>query len=115
MKQTYKKGVENLVADALSWIQGLELLMIAVSSVSTELLDRVKKSWEIDIDYGHLIQQLIQRQGPSRFASVDDLLKRKGRILVELWKDIVSVFHASSIEGYSSTTTTLQRIATLLY
>lgn len=41
----YKKGKENLVADALSRIQGPELLAIALSVEYGTLLDDIKQSW----------------------------------------------------------------------
>lgn len=41
----YKKGYENKVADALSRIPGFELLSLTISSISTDLLDRIRKSY----------------------------------------------------------------------
>lgn len=54
----YKKGVENKVVDALLRLQSTELLTMTISSVSTDMLDRIKSSYEADPDYSRLIQQI---------------------------------------------------------
>nr|GEY85866.1 hypothetical protein [Tanacetum cinerariifolium] len=52
----YKKGVDNGVVDAFSRVnQGDELLKIVATSVVSDVMDKVKASWEID----DTIQQLL--------------------------------------------------------
>ena len=41
---TYKKGKENIVADALSRVNTGELLALAVSSISTEIMEEIRSS-----------------------------------------------------------------------
>ncbi|GKA96979.1 putative mitochondrial protein [Tanacetum coccineum] len=56
----YKKGNENVVADALSRVnQSGELLQLAESSVASYVWEKVKDSWKNDIDAQNLIQSLV--------------------------------------------------------
>lgn len=74
----YKKGKENVVADALSRISGAELLQIAVSSISGGLLDEIKSSWQQDSKLASLIDTLQQGTNVnSAYAWVNGQLVRK--------------------------------------
>lgn len=42
----YKKGKDNLIADALSRASHGEILQLSVSHVSSELWEMIKKEWE---------------------------------------------------------------------
>lgn len=44
----YKSGQENIVADALSRVQGAELLLMAVTTVHSDLMDLIEQSWRED-------------------------------------------------------------------
>lgn len=44
----YKKGKDNTVADALSRIQGPELLVVTFTLQEGTLLDEIKSSWQKD-------------------------------------------------------------------
>lgn len=44
----YKKGRDNVVADALSRNSSRELFAIAVFTISTSIIDEVKGSWKKD-------------------------------------------------------------------
>ena len=54
----YKKGKENLVADALSRVKAGELLVLAVSGISSDLMEEIQKSWDTDEELQQLISQL---------------------------------------------------------
>ena len=55
----YKKGSDNVAADALSRLDGQsELLSIAVSTVTTDLYDKIVKSWENDAQVQDIIHKL---------------------------------------------------------
>lgn len=58
----YKHGKENVVADSLSRMHSFELMVLAVSSVSTELMAEIRKSWQGDKALMALITQLQQGQ-----------------------------------------------------
>lgn len=46
----YKQGKLNVVADALSRISSLEVSSCAITSVSTDLIQRIKMFWEEDLN-----------------------------------------------------------------
>ena len=54
----YRRGVENTVADALSRVQGTELLTLAVSSITSDILDHIKASYPLDNNIQHVLGQL---------------------------------------------------------
>ncbi|GJX85847.1 ty3-gypsy retroelement polyprotein [Tanacetum coccineum] len=56
---SYKKGSENYVVDALYMISnGSELCSLVLSTVSSDLLQQIKSSWEKDVDLQLLIKQI---------------------------------------------------------
>lgn len=64
---SYKKGVENRAANALSRVEGPELLTFTLSSVSSEMLNQIKDRWAQDKDSLDLIATLKLSQGSTRF------------------------------------------------
>lgn len=115
---TYKKGTKNQVVDALSRIHGLELLAMTFSTISTELLDRVKASWEVNPDYRDTLGELTQGTSRGRFALKYELFKRDGNIIMggdnELRMNILREFHASPTGGHSRVTTTFKWVSTVI-
>ena len=57
---SYKKGKENLVADALSRMNSAKLMVMAVFGISSELMSEIEKSWDTDEELQSLISQLQQ-------------------------------------------------------
>ena len=57
---SYKKGKENLVADALSRMNSAKLMVMAVFGISSELMSKIEKSWDTDEELQSLISQLHQ-------------------------------------------------------
>ena len=57
----FKKGKDNVVADALSRVSCGTLSTLAVSSLSTTLLEAIKQSWQDDNAVQLLIQELTQQ------------------------------------------------------
>ena len=79
----YKKGKENTVANALSRVQGYELMMIAVSNISSELMAEIQGSRKMRPHLFELIPQLQQGLKPkSPYIWIEGQLTRKGRIVV---------------------------------
>ncbi|GKB27941.1 putative mitochondrial protein [Tanacetum coccineum] len=93
----YKKGSENVVADALSRMDSSgELLQISISSVSSGVWDKGNKySW------------------------TGEILKRKGKVVVrndpELRKELVQHFHDEAIGGHSGAYVTMKKLGSLFY
>ncbi|GKD76875.1 putative mitochondrial protein [Tanacetum coccineum] len=82
----YKKGSENVVADALSRMDSSgELLQISVSSVSSGVWDKVKDSWKNDLDTQNLIKSLEHHSYKgNKYSWTGEILKRKGKVKPDL-------------------------------
>lgn len=109
----YKKGVESKVVDSLARLSGIELLELTISSISTDMIDRVKKSYERDLNYLSIMKQLEDSIGPSQFNLTHGIFKRKGKIVVgndiELRRYILKHFPESAIRGHFRVTDTLKK------
>ena len=55
---SYKKGKENVVADALSRLHSRELMALAISSKSTDLMEEIQRSWETNTYLRNIISQV---------------------------------------------------------
>lgn len=102
----YKKRVENRVADALSRVTFAELLAIAVSSISSELLLEIWERWETNMKIKEIKDKLLQNADfKSRFEWKDGQLLRKGRLVVGnepvLQKKLIQLFHEGGLGGHS--------------
>lgn len=54
----FKKGKDNVVVDALSKMTCRELSTLAMSTISTTLIEEIKASWVSDRVVQNLIQEL---------------------------------------------------------
>jgi len=54
----YRSGAENIVTDALSRVQGAEVLALAVSSIHSDVLDLIKASYQIDSNIQQVLENL---------------------------------------------------------
>ncbi|GJY44390.1 reverse transcriptase [Tanacetum coccineum] len=97
-----------------------EAPVLVVSSVASDVMDKVKTSWEGD----DTMQQLIKSLGDhsykgNKLTLEGDLLKRKGRIMVgnnvELRKQLVAYFHESAVGGHSGVLVTTKKLAAVFY
>ncbi|GJS75913.1 hypothetical protein Tco_0725794 [Tanacetum coccineum] len=103
----YKRGKDNAVADALSRIQGnAQLLNMLVSTVSSDVHQRIVESWT---QYGE-IQALIAKLKdgkacPKHYSWSNNLLTRKGKLVVGndsgMQHDLIEYFHAGTMGGHS--------------
>lgn len=67
----YKKGSENKAVDALSKLSGADLLTLVVSSICTDMMDIIKRSYTGDIDYASIIRQVEEGIRPSKFQFIE--------------------------------------------
>ncbi|KAJ0494369.1 putative nucleotidyltransferase, Ribonuclease H [Helianthus annuus] len=109
----YKKGSDNLVADALSRVEGPTLLPIALSTFDPSLLERIKTTWRNDEALQQMIIQLIAGKVIKNCSWNGQYLTKKNKLLVgkhnTLRKDIIHLCHATSGSGHSGVHVTLQR------
>ncbi|GJX58361.1 retrotransposon-related protein [Tanacetum coccineum] len=117
----FKKGVDNAAADALSRVnQGAELLQTVVSSVSSDVMNQIKVSWQNDDTMQQLIKSLKDNSYKGNKLSLEgDLLKRKGKIMVgnevELRKQLIAYFHESVVGGHSGVLVTTKKLSVVFY
>nr|GEU62439.1 hypothetical protein [Tanacetum cinerariifolium] len=81
---SYKKGSKNYDVDALSMISnGAKLCSLILSTVTNNLLQQIKSSWEKDVDLQLLIKQLADHTytGTTGHSRVQVTLKKLGTIL----------------------------------
>lgn len=58
----YKSGKENLVADALSRVQGAEMLFMAISVLDSNLASFILASYQGDDELKSVLQSLNEQQ-----------------------------------------------------
>ncbi|GKA65821.1 putative mitochondrial protein [Tanacetum coccineum] len=83
----FKKGVENVSADALSKIQNEAQLfsLYSNSPVSTDLLQKIEATWEEDTELQRKIQKLKQGQSvKNSYVWTNQQLRRKGKCKPDL-------------------------------
>lgn len=78
----YHKGVENNVADALSRVQGAEMLCMAITVISSNLKELIRQSYQLDVNLAHMVTQLQQAQTIPHFTIQNGLIKKHNKVLV---------------------------------
>ena len=117
----YKKGSENVVADALSRVQsGAELSQISVNTLSSVLYEEIKQAWTSDPELRALILQLqADTSSAKHYLWTNGQLLRKGKLVIgsdeELRKKILAYFHSSPDGGHSGMKATMQRMCVHVY
>ncbi|GJT91570.1 retrotransposon-related protein [Tanacetum coccineum] len=117
----YKKGSENGAADALSKLgNASELLSMFVSSITTDLMQRVKDIWTTDTAVLDIITTLQAGQPTKKHYSwTKDALLKKGKIMVgqdaNLKTKLLQYFYESTIGGHSGVKVTSHKLCSLFY
>lgn len=114
----YRKGSDNLAADALS--RRPEGSCFALTVPISPLFDRVKATWGTDVQLQKVIEDLNQNHlSHPHYTWQQQVLKRKGRLVVgadsSLRRDLLTYFHADSIGGHSGIHPTFKRLASFFY
>lgn len=101
----YKSGKDNVVADALSRVQGAEILCLALSVVSSDLSSLIQASYLLDNTLVTIIEQLQHHASVGQYSMHDALLRKKGKLLVgtdqNIIMKIISWLHSSPEGGHS--------------
>ena len=115
-KIVYKKGKDNLAADALSRVAHLHTLQ-AISMVRPNWLQEVLHSYATDPRAQKLLTQLAIHSPDMAGYSLDNgIIRYKNKLWIAqnsaLQTNIIAAFHSSAIGGHSSTKATYQRLKT---
>lgn len=113
----YKKGVENIVADALSRMH-VHSSISALTVVQPIWLQEAVNSYAVDSQAQHLLMELaIKSHNAQGFSLTDGLIHHNGRVWIGantgLQTKLITAFHSSPINGHSSSIATYQRLKKL--
>lgn len=116
----YKKGKENLVADALSRVQGSEVLHMAMTVLECDLMKQIQEAYELDAAVKQIIEELKKDpKAKKHFAWNLEILRRKSKIVVpaveKLRTTILEWLHGSGQGGHSGRDKTVQRVKGIFY
>jgi hypothetical protein len=111
----YKKGKENVVADALSRKYEDEGSLFSLSFIVPDWLQAVHQEWLQDPKSLHLIHQLQNKaQAPPGYSWLQDELQYKGCLYLskqsKLKSTVLYELHATPITGHSGFTKTYDRV-----
>ncbi|KAF5784342.1 putative nucleotidyltransferase, Ribonuclease H [Helianthus annuus] len=115
----YKKGIENVTADALSRVESATIFNLVLSTFDPLLLSRIKDSWSQDSVIQAVIQKLIKGETVHHYSWDQQLLKRKQKLVVgydqQLRQELIKVCHATAMGGHSGVHATHQRLKGMFY
>jgi hypothetical protein len=111
----YKKGKDNVVADALSRKYEEEGSLFSLSFIVPDWLQAMRQEWLQDPKISHLIQQLqTNAPAPPGYSWLQDELRYKGHLYLskqsKLKSTILFELHATPTVGHSGFTKTYDRV-----
>ncbi|GKC50171.1 putative mitochondrial protein [Tanacetum coccineum] len=115
---SYNKGSENVVADALSRLTSRgKLNSLILSTITSDLLQKVKESYANDPTLQEVIQKLTNgTQTGNKYVWEDNVLKRKRKITMgadeQLRTTIVQHYHTDAMGGHLSINVTAHKVGT---
>lgn len=116
----YKQGKENLVADALSRMEGSEVLHMAMTVLECDLMLQIQNGYESDPAVKQIIETLKEKSnGKKHYSWSREILRRKSKLVVPndviLRNKILEWMHCSGTGGHSGKEVTRQRVKGLFY
>ena len=116
----YRRGKENVVANALSRKDVVECKGLITLQLQSELIQEVQQSWITDIHLQKLITELkANTSSHKHYTWENNELRRKGKLVVgidgTLRKKILQWLHASAEGGHSGMNATVKRVKAVVY
>ena len=113
----YTSGKENIVDDALSRVQGSDILCMAIPLICSDLIHFIKNSYTLDVKVRTIIQLLEQQQLIPHYIFKDGILRKKINISIgdseDLKMKIPQWQHTTGEVGHSGRDNTLRRVKSL--
>jgi hypothetical protein len=111
----YRKGKENVVADALSWKYEEDGSLFSLSFIVPYWLQDVRQEWLRDPKISRILRQLQQNYSVSpRYSWHNEEIHYKGCLYLckqsQLKSTMLSEIHASPTTGHSGFTKTYERV-----
>lgn len=114
-----KGGKDNVVADALSRVQGANILFLEIIVAHSDLSDAIKKSYQLDKVLQEAVEKLQQGHVHEKFTLQNELLRKNGKICLgpdeNLRKNIIKWQHCSPEGGHGGRDLTTKRLKSLFY
>ena len=100
----YKKGSDNVMADALSRQPQEGSSLYTLVTITTSLIKDIQQSWQQDAEVQNLILKLTNNgQCSHNYSWQQGLLKRKGKLVIgndqSLRSKLIALWHSSSQGG----------------
>ncbi|KAL1224617.1 putative mitochondrial protein [Cardamine amara subsp. amara] len=116
----YRQGKDNVAADALSRVEGAEILHMAMSVLECDLMMEIQRNYDGDTALKEIIEELKKKPNSKKHYSwIQNVLRRKSKIVVpmkpELKDKILQWLHCSGSGGHSGRDVTHQRVKGLFY
>ena len=103
-----------MAADALSRVQRAELLILAISSVNSDILVLIKQSYLLVNKLQQVLEQLQHGKHVPNYSLQDGLLRKRGKLVTgpdeQLKLQILKWMHDSPTGGHSGRDATLKRV-----
>ncbi|GJS76205.1 retrotransposon-related protein [Tanacetum coccineum] len=121
---SYKKGSENVAADALSRVptndEESQMFSLITTTVSSPLWEQIKGSWEQDQTLKDLIDKIKgQTNNGTKYTWSNGQLRRKGKLMVgnvgQLRKQLFLHYHEDAVGGHSGAQVTIQTLSSLFF
>lgn len=115
----YRQGKENVAADALSRVEGAEVLHMAMSVLECDILKDIQKHYETDKDLMMITALKGDPAAKKHYSWTQFVLRRKSKIVVphdvQLRNSILQWMHCSGSGGHSGRDDTYQKVKSLFY
>ncbi|XP_010491426.2 PREDICTED: uncharacterized protein LOC104769009 [Camelina sativa] len=116
----YRQGKDNIAADALSRVEGAEVLHMAMSVLECDLLKDIQAHYATDAELKKLIDDLAANiPAKKHYTWTQSILRRKTKIVVpnniQLRDSILQWMHCSGTGGHLGRDATYQKVKGLFY